>query len=125
MDISLALRRRDRAVSNLRDLYSRAEHFGLLSSQINDEYNVILANLGKAPQWVRQYLDGYRAALTEQAYRQQLVYGAIIDGHFFSTHRDREDYYEKSGIEPRAFADDNPTKGHYWRNNLKPFFVSI
>jgi hypothetical protein len=124
MYITTALKRRDQACSKLQDLYSRAAHFGLPSSHINEEYNHILSDVSGTPRWVRAYLDGYRAALTDAAYRNQLVYGAFIGERFYSVHRERDDYYEKNGIEPRAFADPNPTKGHYWRESLKPFFVS-
>jgi hypothetical protein len=125
MNIGTALKQRDQAVSSLRDLFARAAMFGLPSSQINEEYNFILERISKAPRWVRAHLDGYRASLTDSAYRNQLVYGAYLNGRFYSTHHERDDYYAKNGIEPRAFADPNPTKGHYWRDSLKPFFVSL
>jgi hypothetical protein len=127
MEITRALKLRDQAVSSLRDLYSLAASCGLSSSQINEEYSHILERLAKAPGWVRAYLDGYRAALTEEAYRNKLVYGTFINGQFYSTHRNREDYYEKQGLSPQIFSEEHDRSkacGHYWADSLKPFFVA-
>lgn len=127
MNINTALKKREQAVTSLRDLYSHAASCGLLSSQINEEYNRILARLEKCPRWVRNYLDGYRAALTDESYRTKLVYGAMVNGRFYSTHRNRDDYYEKNGLSPGIFSeehDKSETKGHFWADSLKPFFTS-
>ena len=125
MRIKTALRKRDAAVRRLRDLYSSAEHFGLPSATINDRFHAIVESIGKHPAWVRAYLDGWRAALGEQAYRNDLVFGGFVDDKFYSTHHDREDYYEKHGISARDYADDGRVakRGHYWKRNLRPYFV--
>ena len=123
MRIERALRLRENAKNNYRDIFSSARHFGLSHAVMLERRGHVLDGLGKAPHWVKAYLEGYWQALQEQAYADSLVYGAIINGTFYSTHRDRSDYYEAHGIEPSAYAADNPTKGHYWRESLKPFFV--
>jgi hypothetical protein len=77
------------------------------------------------PAWVGAYVDGFSAALMESLYRDALVYGGIVDGQFYSVHRDRADYYEKHGIDPRDYADDGrvTARGHYWSSSLRPFFT--
>ncbi len=130
MRIETALKRRDRAISNLRDQFSSAAMFGTPSSVMNGRYaDLCKVVLAKTPHWVRSYVDGYRAALTEQAYRTELVFGGFVEGKFYSVHRDRADYYERNGIEPRDYADDGLVveRGHYWRQSIdagtpKPFF---
>ena len=124
MRIKLALAKRDAALLRLKDLYSSAEHFSLPNATINDRYNAVLASVAKCPEWVRVYLDGYRAALNDQLYRQHLVFGGFVDGVFYSTHSSRDDYYEKHGVEPRDYADNGRVlqRGHYWAKTLRPYF---
>ena len=123
MKIEKALKLRERAKNNYRDIFSSARHFGHSHTVMLEKRASVLDGLSKAPYWVKAYLEGYWQALQDQAYADALIYGAIINGQFYSTHHDRPDYYEVHGIEPSAFASDNPTKGHYWTNSLKPFFV--
>lgn len=132
MRIETSLKRRDSLVSAIRDIFSMAECFGLahvdMHKRLQDVYAI---KCDKAPSWVREYADGYRQALTDQAYRSQLVFGGFVGDKFYSTHRDRPDYYEKNGIEPCAYADDGlvTRRGHYWIKSVdagKPaaFFVN-
>jgi hypothetical protein len=132
MKIEKAIKRRDQAQRYLRDLYSRARMFGLDSKTMeSNRHDVLHSACAKAPQWVRQYLDGYWRALIERAYEQDLCFGGFYAGKFYSTHSKRADYYEKNGIEPSAFADDGAVtaRGHYWINSVdagtpKPFYLS-
>lgn len=126
MQITRALKIRDAARMAVADIFSSAARFGLPHDVMLQRRNEAYERHGvaKAPRWVSAFLDGYWNARQEQAYRDSLVYGAIIDGRFYSTHSNRTDYYEKNGIAPSAFAQDNPTKGHYWADSLKPFFTS-
>jgi hypothetical protein len=125
MRIEQALALRDRGVTVLCDCYSIAKTCGLTSADMETRKRESLSRLGisKAPQWVRSYLDGYWRAVMAQAYRFDLVFGAYHEGRFYSNQRKRADYYETAGLEPRVFAEANPTKGHYWTESLKPFFV--
>lgn len=132
MRIGTALKRRDKLVSALRSIYAMADDFGLASTDLHTRCQEAYARAmqGKAPQWIREYADGYRKALMDSAYRHQLVFGGFVGDKFYSTHRDRADYYEKNGIEPSAYADDGlvTRRGHYWRKsvdagNPAPFFV--
>jgi len=132
MRITTALKRRDNLVSALRDIYSMAGVYGLAHVDLHKRCQDAYARYcDKAPSWVREFADGYRKALNDAAYRHELVFGGFVDGKFYSTHRDRPDYYEKNGIEPCAYADDGlvTRRGHYWRasvdaGNPAPFFVS-
>jgi hypothetical protein len=132
MKIETALKRRAALCVTLRDTYAMASDFGLASTDLyarcRTAYATAMAN--KAPQWIREYADGYRQALMDAAYRNDLVFGGFVDGKFYSTHRDRADYYAKNGIEPSAYADDDVVtqRGHYWVKSVdagkpQPFFV--
>jgi hypothetical protein len=134
MRIGTALKRRDALCNTLRSIYATAGDFGLASTDLHSRtqaaYAVAMA--GKAPTWIREYADGYRKSLMDAAYRHELVFGGFdrLSGKFYSTHRDRVDYYEKNGIEPCAYADDGriTKRGHYWSKsvdagNPAPFFI--
>ena len=126
MRIERALRLRDSVISGLRDCYSAASIYGMKSADMEVKRHEVLGRLPpKTPQWVRQFADGYWRCMIDGAYRHDLVFGGIVDGQFYSTHSDRDDYYEKHGIEPCEYADDGKvtSRGHYWKRNLKPFFV--
>ena len=127
MRIAVALRKRDWALSRMKDIYSRATHYGLTSAAINEEVAAVWESLNavKAPSWIKSYLEGWRAAQTDNLYREHLVFGGKVEGVFYSTHHDRTDYYEKNGIAPCDYADDGRVKdrGHYWKSNLRPFFI--
>jgi len=129
MEISRAVLLQQRGVTVLSDVYSQASICGLRSSQMEANRHKALERLGigKAPRWVRAFLDGWWRCRIDLGYRQDLVYGAFMGGRFVSTHRERPDYYEKLGISAREFAEEKcPTVGHYWSTTRepKPFFIS-
>ena len=135
MKIERALKLRNAAKTRLRDLYSHAEFFGLDSDSINSSYSEILRDLGRAPYWVRSYIDGYRQALTDRLYETALIFGGLVDGEFYSTHSNRPDYYGKHGIDAADWSNVAMNVGHYFdryrptetgkydRGAFKPFFV--
>lgn len=126
MKIELALKKRDSALISLRDLYSHAKHFGLTSAEITQRYCVsVLPKLAKTPAWCRNYIDGYRRALDDSLYAENLVFGCWIDGKFYSNQRKRADYYETQGLNPQIYCERSQNRtGHYWAHNLKPYFVN-
>ncbi len=80
MRIETALKRRDRAISNLRDQFSSAAMFGTPSSVMNERYgDLCKIVLHKAPHWVRSYVDGYRRALTDSLYQAELARNVILN----------------------------------------------
>ena len=133
MRIELALHKRDRALTALRDVYSAGRISGSTSADLERRRHETLRThaIDKCPAWVRAYLDGAWRQMIDTAYRQDLVYGGFVGERFYSTHRNRPDYYEINGIEPSAYADDGlvTQRGHYWIASVdagkpKPFFVS-
>lgn len=127
MRIERALRLRDSVISGLRDAYSAASIYGSTSKVMEESRHKVLDRLpARTPSWVRQYADGYWRCMIDNAYRYDLVFGGMVDGQFYSTHSDRDDYYEKHGIEPREYSDDGKVtlRGHYWKRNLRPFFAN-
>lgn len=125
-NLKRSLRIQRDAANALRDLFSRAKSFGFTHNQMLNQRGGIYAKLrvNDCPAWVNSYLQGVWDTLQAQAYQHDLVYGGYVDGLFYSTHSDREDYYQKHGIEPRDYADNGRVKsrGHYWKDNLNPFF---
>ncbi len=123
--INLSLQKRNAAKHALHSLFSRAEHFGFTHDQMLIERDKIYDKLKECPRWVHAYLNGVWDTLQDNAYQKDLVYGGKINGKFFSTHKNRDDYYEKHGIEPREFAGGGKVTlcGHYWSRTLKPFFT--
>ena len=129
MRIETTLKHKSEAIRQLRDLYASAATFGLLSADMNTRVAAIKAEtLAGCPYWTIAEFNGYRAALTDQLYRDSLVFGGFVDGRFLSTHRNRADYYETQGVEPRDFADDGRVqqRGHYWSPTKEPspFFLA-
>jgi hypothetical protein len=126
MRVETALKRRNAAMLSLRGLYSHAKHFGLTSTEINEQFDSrVLATLKGAPSWTRYYVHGARDQISRELYCDgSLVYGAFIGGVFYSTHSNRPDYYGKNGFGAAEFAQaTKDSSGHYWAHNLKPYFV--
>lgn len=128
MKIETALNRRNTAASRLRDLYSMARYGGMLAKDMDSEKRKLFSEILRGcPYWVNAYLDGYEKALRDELYRDSLMFGGFYDGVFYSTHRDRDDYYEKHGVEPAEYADNGKVtaRGHYWKTTAtpKPYFI--
>ncbi len=105
MRITTALKVRDRGREAIRSIFSSAAHFGTPHSVMLERRKEAFERIGvlKAPTWVRHYLNGIWDQCQQQAYANDLVFGGMIDGKFYSTHSDRDDYYEKHGFEPRDY----------------------
>lgn len=138
MKIERALRVRDELKNRVDSIYSIARLGGETSDWINSAMREARnAMPAKTPQWVFSFIDGYREALQKELYRDWLVFGGFMDGVFYSTHRNRADYYGKHGIDPCEYADNGRVlnRGHYWsdrvqyhggiftRETVKPYFV--
>ena len=127
MRLETALNKQRDAVARLSSLYSTAKICGMTSADVNAEFSAILAGTGKAPRWVRAYLEGRRDALSDALYADSLMFGGYLDGVFYSTHSARPDYYGKHGIDPAQWAERGRVErvGHYWKTTQtpRPFFV--
>lgn len=127
MRISTALKARDRMVASLRDAYSAARIYKPTHATLRESISKIYDACPNAPAYASEFARGYESALTAELYQRYLVFGGMIDGVFYSTHRDRADYYERHGFAPSVYTDDGlvMARGHYWRDDTtKPFFIS-
>lgn len=128
MDTSRAIQIRDRLVSRIIDAYSTAHICNMTHAELLDSLQSLFAELPKkTPRYVTEYARGYAHALDRELFKAAMVYGGLVDGVFYSTWRNRSDYYGKHGIEHREFADDERVKnrGFYWGDDTsKPFFIS-
>jgi hypothetical protein len=127
MKVARAIDVEGRAVTRLCDAYSQARSFSATSDQLNELVKKVFDALPpKTPRYVHAFLRGYSRALTAELYHSELIFGGLVDDKFYSTHSNRDDYYQKHGIEPSAYADNGivSNRGHYWARTLKPFFIS-
>lgn len=125
MRISQAIKIQDRAYQNIRDIYSHAIAFGLSSHEINTRVNDMMTKLGPKPRWVESFVDGCRRTLTDDLYRNNLVFlFTLKDGRRINTKVMPE------GMSHREVSEQSVSFGHYWISRLdenghaKPFFVS-
>lgn len=125
MRSALATKRQVEAIERVKDAYSSARHFHSISTKLTEKTIQIETDMGNVPYYVRSYVRGYADAMTDQLYRDALVYGAWVDGTFYSTHRSRADYYETLGMSPRDFGVLPATlRGHFWADKPScPWFA--
>lgn len=126
MNIERALRVRRDMITRVIDAYSSARSFCLRHSELDRRVRDAMKCPPKTPLYIREYVSGYRQALSDQLYRDALVHGGMFEGVFYSTHSNRDDYYEKHGMTARDYADDGRVteRGHYWIANVsRPFFT--
>lgn len=128
MDTKRALDYQAHGVARIQDAYSSAKSFRSPAVNLHAKLAAILDEMRarNVPQWAIHYVKGYSQALMDSLYRHDLVYGGFRDGVFYSTHRDRPDYYERHGISARDFATDGTitATGHYWAaDTSRPFFT--
>ena len=121
MEISRALKIRDRGKMAMQNLYSKAQIYGMQHMAINTESMQILKRCKNTPYWVIAYLEGYESALRENLYRHHLEFCYIVEGVRYSIRKDSEMYYEKHGISPRELNEKQEGCGHYWIKSGKPY----
>jgi hypothetical protein len=115
MKIQTALNHRDRFVRLSQDIYSRARSYGLTHAQILATFKSELLDNPAwriVPQWVKAYVEGYRAALFEQTYRRDLVWRVYLDGRYLDS---------KDVPEGRWPDVDGESSCHFWKENGKPY----
>jgi hypothetical protein len=114
---------RSAATETLRRIFSEAAHFGHSHAYMLERRAACFERLrvNQCPQAIRAYLTGIWDQLQLDAYRDQLVYGGFVDGAFYSTHSNRDDYYGKHGMSAKDWHDKSGdmTRGHYWINTHK------
>lgn len=126
MRLDRSIRLRSKLIMQIRDLISTAEYFCLPHAEILERRTKILIVPKGTPAHVMSYVLGYYDALSQNFYKDALVYGGYINGVFYSTYNTRDDYYGKHGIEPCEYADNSKVKnrGHYWKKDTsKHYFI--
>ena len=127
MRIETALNHKTRALSSIESMVYAAKVSSITSEQFNQDSQDILATVAHCPRWVRDYCQGYLDCERKRIQRECLLHGGWIDGQFYSTHSDRDEYYANHGIEPRAWAEKSQggqvkDSGLYWAHSLKLWF---
>jgi len=134
MHLNTSINYKARAICKLADTFSRLQISGMSSAKLTEHYVAVIQSLERCPEWVRAYVKGWYDA-TKSMYERDLVFFYTMpDGSLVSTHRDRDDYYEKLGIGPKEVYDKAVASGHYWvreqydngvkKEKLVPYFVS-
>ena len=126
MKIETALNHKNRVLSAIESMVYAAKLSSVTSEQFNQDSQDIFATISHCPRWVRDYCQGFLDCERKRIQRG-LISGGFIEGIFYSTHRDREDYYAKHGIEPREWAEKYQggqveDSGLYWAHNTKLWF---
>ena len=124
MRIETSLKKRDSAVSSLRDVYARARISRPTHAAMQSEIADARATLSGAPEWTRAFFDGYARALSDSLYMDDsLVFGGYLDGQFYSTQSKRPDYYGHF-MQANVWSDETRPNGrvsglgHYWTPSL-------
>jgi hypothetical protein len=113
MRFKTAYNHQERARSAIADILRSSESFGRSSDEESKLVRAVFESISHCPQWVKSYVSGYRDALREQQ-RRKLVFCYTVDGKLYSTHRNRDDYYEKHGLGPKEVYEQATFCGHYW-----------
>ena len=126
MDIYKSLRVRDRAVIQVKDEFHLARLTMVHSDELNQRLMAIFGKMPKnTPNWVKEYVRGYIAALRESLHQNDLEFCYTTpDGLILSTHRESPQYYEKYGYSPKEACDlaDDVNGNFYWRGSDQVFF---
>lgn len=123
MDIAKSLKQRDAYRIAVADIYSTARVAGMTSTAINEAVRKARARFPRLPNWAASYVEGYEKALRDDLYANYLVFGGFINGTFYSTHSERDDYYGKHGIDALDWHNRAADRGHYWKACLRPYFT--
>lgn len=114
LHLSTSINHKNRALSKLVGLYRWLETSGMSSEELGNKKREIMQGVERCPRWVLAWLEGW-ADCRQRTIEQQLVFFYTLpDGSLVSTHRDRDDYYEKRGIGPREVYELATHSGHYW-----------
>ena len=128
MKLETSINRQHEVAQAVREIFEMAKIVGLTSDEINLRLNKVKSErLKGAPRWVWSHVAGIEDQIRLDLYSSFLIFGAYVNGVFYSTQRGRSDYYEKHGISPRVFSEQKSTSGHYWSlpsGKIKPFHVS-
>jgi hypothetical protein len=125
MKLERAIELQSQTVTRLRDVISSARIFKSTQETLLQERERVFGYLPKTtPSHVHVFCRGYMQALMDSFWNKDLVYGGHINNVFVSNVRERDDYYEKHGIEPCQFGEAKEL-GFYWASDTtRPYFIS-
>lgn len=114
MNQKTAINHKNRAVQLLVDYYRTVEMFGASHDAITNKYIEVIKTLENCPQWVKSYVSGFNDATRSILERKLVFFYTMPDGNLVTTHKNREDCYEKLGYGPKEVYDKATHSGHYW-----------
>lgn len=122
MRIATAQKVQDDACAKLTRIYSDARAWKWSHATLLLNRARVWSDIKGAPYYRRQYVMGYDQALRDQLYRSgDYIFGAWINGEFYSHDRDRADSVDARGLSYADFSallkTPGARTGHYWRTN--------
>jgi hypothetical protein len=121
MRIETALSRITTAQRALTDLYSTAVICKLPASDITRNKLIIIAAMGKAPQWARSRVEGYAQCLYNLHW-QNLEFCYNVEGVLYSTHKKSDkpttEIFYSTG---KGSVLSNAIGSHYYKGTDKQF----
>lgn len=116
-----AFRKQERAIMQIRDLFSKARIFKMTSSAITAEYLKIKEGMTRCPMYSREYISGYFRALSDKLW-EEMEFCYLIDGVLYTTNKCKNGESNKPNW--RDLPDYN-MKGklcaHFWLNTDRPY----
>ena len=122
--------RSNRLVGRLKDIYTRAEHFGAIQKELLDKLNEELYESDdwkRAPEWMRQYVRGWGDCLRERIIHEKVEHRYFFEGEW-RTHENIQEVLNKSNRGWASVADC--PSGFFWKKEfgwglrIRPFFLS-
>ena len=119
MHINAALNHRDRAKTQMRDLYSASRHFHHTHEHQMQRRGEILNSLSHCPRWVIAFVQGYADCLYDAQYQHLEFCSLLDDGTIVSHVSSSPRYYQKRNYTPMQISQgiENGlcvSQGFYW-----------
>lgn len=112
--------KQQRAISQLKDLYSKAKNCKMTGDDITKEYIEILnTTLAKCPQIYREYVRGYQHALYDSLW-QYMEFCYKVNGVWYTTSRDKDATKARWNTLP-DFNMQGKECCHMWFNTERPY----
>jgi hypothetical protein len=124
--VTSVLRKRNAALSTIKDIVSSGEHFKLPSLTISQRANAAIPRTlpGYAQSYLRGYLDANMDRLQRQAEFRYLIGDTWVNAHDLEYGKDCKapDTCEHSG---HIAATRNPAQAFFWKGTDKVFYQSV
>lgn len=107
------------ALSALRDILSRAEHYKMTSAKLNSEF-AALRDRFNLPSYEWQYLRGFRDCRIESWQHRHHEFRYVMpDGRLVPAKWDAMSEADQAHV----MSQKDPLSGHYWIGTDSPWFV--